>query len=62
MRPLATLVAMYIGVKLFSIAGFFLGPIGLVIITTVYKVLNEKAEEVAINRDISYNESEDQSL
>lgn len=63
MRPLATLVAMYIGVRLFAIAGFFLGPVGLVIITTVYKVMNEKAEKVAFNQDIPYNnESEDQSL
>jgi len=42
-KPLFTLVAMYIGVKLFSIAGFFLGPIGLIIIITVLKVFNEKS-------------------
>lgn len=44
-KPLYTLIAMYVGVKLFAIAGFFLGPIGLLIITTIYKVMNEKAEE-----------------
>lgn len=43
-KPIFTLVSMYVGVKLFSIAGFFLGPIGLVIIITVVKVLAEKTE------------------
>jgi sporulation integral membrane protein YtvI len=55
-KPLYTLIAMYVGVKLFSIAGFFLGPIGLVIIMTVYKALNEKAEAVENDDDINYNE------
>lgn len=41
-KPLFTLIAMYIGVKLFAIYGFFLGPIGLVIIVTVVKVVNER--------------------
>jgi predicted PurR-regulated permease PerM len=35
-------MAMFIGVKLFSIAGFFLGPIGLIIIIEVMKALDEK--------------------
>jgi sporulation integral membrane protein YtvI len=47
-KPLYTLIAMYIGVKLFSIIGFILGPIGLVIIITIYKVVNEKTQEVAV--------------
>lgn len=41
-KPLYTLIAMYIGLKLFGIAGFILGPVGLVIIITVLKVVNEK--------------------
>jgi predicted PurR-regulated permease PerM len=41
---------MYIGVKLFSVAGFFLGPIGIVIITTIYKVVMERSEETAEER------------
>ena len=45
-KPIFTLIAMYIGVKLFSIAGFVLGPIGLVIIQTILHVLNEKSEGV----------------
>lgn len=45
-KPLYTLIAMYIGLKLFSVIGFILGPIGLVIIITVYKVVNEKTQEV----------------
>ncbi len=54
-KPLYTLIAMYVGVKLFAIAGFFLGPIGLLIIITVYKVLTEKAEEAAYEKDASYS-------
>jgi sporulation integral membrane protein YtvI len=55
-KPLYTLISMYIGVKLFSIAGFFLGPIGLLIIMTVYKVVNEKSEGAACERGTFYNE------
>ncbi|MDF2538076.1 MAG: putative rane protein [Herbinix sp.] len=44
-KPLFTLVAMYIGVKLFSIAGFILGPIGLIIIITILKVISDKSKE-----------------
>jgi predicted PurR-regulated permease PerM len=48
---------MYIGIKLFSIAGFILGPIGLVIITTIYKVINEKREKSpGDEEDINYIE------
>ncbi len=59
-KPLFTLISMYIGVKLFSISGFILGPIGLMIIMTVYKVINERAEETKSSEysdgaeDISY--------
>lgn len=41
-KPLYTLIAMYVGVKLFSVAGFILGPVGLLIITTIYHALREK--------------------
>ena len=34
-RPLYTLIAMYLGIRLFGIAGFLLGPVGLVIIQSV---------------------------
>ncbi len=43
-KPLFTLMSMYVGLKLFSVAGFFLGPIGLLIIITVYKVIYDKTE------------------
>ena len=43
-KPLYTLMSMYIGVRFFSIAGFILGPIGLVIITTLIKVINDRVE------------------
>lgn len=36
-KPVYTLMSMYIGVRLFGFAGFFLGPLGLVIINTVIK-------------------------
>lgn len=40
-KPLFTLIAMYIGVKLFSVAGFVLGPVGLIVIQTVYQVVSD---------------------
>lgn len=43
-KPLFTLIAMYVGVKLFNFAGFFLGPIGLVIIMTIVKVVGERSD------------------
>lgn len=39
-RPLYTLISMYLGIRIFGVAGFILGPIGLVII----KSLNETVE------------------
>jgi sporulation integral membrane protein YtvI len=42
-KPIFTIVSMYVGVKLFGVSGFFLGPIGLVIIITIYNVINEKS-------------------
>ena len=44
-KPLLTLMSMYVGLRLFSIAGVLLGPIGLVIIQTILKVLHEREEE-----------------
>ncbi len=49
-KPLFTLIAMYVGVKLFSIAGFFLGPIGLIIIVTIVKVIMEKSDADAASK------------
>ncbi len=54
-KPLFTLIAMYAGVKLFGIAGFLLGPIGLIIISTIYHVINEKTQ-VENPEQINYNE------
>jgi predicted PurR-regulated permease PerM len=34
-RPLYTLISMFIGLKLFGAAGFILGPIGLIIIIAI---------------------------
>ena len=53
-KPLFTLVAMYVGLKLFSIAGFILGPIGLIIIQTVYKAVNERDEKVTVKEEIPH--------
>lgn len=55
-KPIFTLISMYIGVKLFSIAGFFLGPIGLLIIITIYKVVTEKWMYAANEERTFYNE------
>lgn len=41
-RPLYTLISMYVGLKLFGVVGFILGPIGLIIIIAILKVLKDK--------------------
>ena len=55
-KPLYTLIAIYLGVKLFSFIGFILGPIGLVIIITIYKVMNEKTQVQEHQEPITYTE------
>lgn len=56
-KPLFTLIAMYVGLQLFSFAGFALGPIGLVIIVTTVKVVREKIEGNALDKaDLSYTD------
>lgn len=52
-KPLFTLISMYIGVRLFAISGFILGPIGLIIIITVVKVVNDKKAD---NSSVTYDE------
>ncbi len=44
-KPLFTLIAIYVGVKLFSVAGFILGPVGLIVIQTVYQVVNDNMQQ-----------------
>ncbi len=41
-RPIYTLVAMYVGLKLFGIAGFLLGPVGLVLIQALVDEVPEE--------------------
>lgn len=41
-KPIFTLMSMYIGVRLFGLAGFLLGPLGLVIIITIVKESKER--------------------
>ncbi|BCJ96844.1 hypothetical protein acsn021_44130 [Anaerocolumna cellulosilytica] len=41
-KPVYTLMSMYAGVNLFGFAGFILGPIGLVIVTTIVKECKER--------------------
>jgi predicted PurR-regulated permease PerM len=41
-KPVYTLMAMYIGVKVFGFPGFLLGPLGLVIITTIVKEYKQR--------------------
>jgi predicted PurR-regulated permease PerM len=38
LTPLETLVAMYVGLQLFGILGFILGPIGLLIIEDIVEL------------------------
>lgn len=42
LKPVYTLMAMYVGVKLFGIAGFLLGPFGLIIIMAVAGIKGEE--------------------
>lgn len=44
--PVGILIAVYAGLKLFGLGGIFLGPIGLVIIQQVYKMVYRKEETV----------------
>lgn len=46
-RPIFSLMAMYLGLKLFGIAGFLLGPLGLIIIMTVCN--DSEAKTSALN-------------
>lgn len=55
-RPIFTLISMYVGVKLFSIIGFILGPIGLIIIMTILKVISEKTDLATKDVNTFYNE------
>ncbi|MBQ4058546.1 MAG: AI-2E family transporter [Lachnospiraceae bacterium] len=41
-RPLFTLVSMYVGFQLFGVIGFLLGPVGVLIGQEIYKCCNEK--------------------
>ena len=34
--PIGTMMAMYVGVKLFGVSGFLLGPVGLIILKTCF--------------------------
>lgn len=41
-EPIITIIAMYIGFKLFGLAGFLLGPIGFILIETIVNIQKEK--------------------
>lgn len=43
-KPVYTLVSMYVGVQLFGFPGFFLGPLGLVIIITIVKETEKRLQ------------------
>lgn len=47
-KPVYTIMSMYVGIKLFGIAGFILGPLGLVVIKSV-------ASEIEESMDFRYN-------
>lgn len=56
--PVAILVAVYAGLRLFGLGGIFLGPIGLVMIQQVYGAYNRCIDGRYEN---SYDETEDKS-
>ncbi|MBH1941887.1 sporulation integral membrane protein YtvI [Mobilitalea sibirica] len=51
-KPLFTLIAMYIGLNLFSIAGFILGPVGLIMIITIVKVVNDRTNQNSCKQEM----------
>ncbi len=55
-KPLFTLIAMYVGLKLFGVVGFILGPVGLIVIQTVYRAVLEREERVAVKDEVHLNE------
>ncbi len=60
-KPLYTLISMYIGLRLFGIAGFILGPIGLITITAILKGVNDR-ENCDTNSDKGLNTNKDMRL
>jgi len=42
LSPLETLIAMYVGLKLFGIPGFLLGPIGILLICDLLETLENE--------------------
>ena len=46
-RPIHSLMAVYIGYELFGVLGLFLGPFGLVLIKSLWRVSNEPASVIS---------------
>jgi len=44
LSALETLFSMYVGLELFGVSGFFLGPVGLLIIEDLVKLYGEDGE------------------
>ena len=42
LRPIYTIMSMYIGFRLFGVAGFLLGPIGVLIVRQVVLLANKE--------------------
>lgn len=61
LSPLETLIAMYVGLKLFGIAGFLLGPVGILLICDLVKALEGETENrenpEQVNRETLNRES-----
>lgn len=55
-KPVYTLMSMYVGVKLFGIPGFILGPLGLVIIITIVKEYYQRLDlDINSKQDVTTN-------
>lgn len=47
-KPVYTLIAMYVGVRLFGFSGFVLGPFGLIVVMTILEEVEKRMEDVSI--------------
>ena len=51
LSPLETFIAMYVGLELFGIAGFILGPMGLLLIRDLVDIYDSSLSAAGVDRD-----------
>ena len=51
LSPLETFIAMYVGLELFGIAGFILGPMGLLLTRDLVDIYDSNLSAAGVDRD-----------